>query len=102
MAKKMKPFIFPDPAKDGLNDAVIFCPSDRVIALYNQANDKQYVSMAKTVKDWFVEQAIEHHWLHAKHVNAVQTKHSAGFVLFNPGFSKADDQGHIIVLIQKD
>lgn len=58
--------------------------------------------MTSTIIDWFTEQALEYGWLNTKHVNAVQTKHTAGFILFNPGFSKVDNQGHIIVVIQKD
>ena len=104
MAKKTKPFIFPDPTKDGLKDAVIFCPSKRAIDLYDQEHPKlkPRERMSPKIIDWFTEQALEHGWLNTKHVNAVQTKHTAGFILFNPGFSKVDNQGHIIVVIQKD
>ena len=99
---KTKNHKFPDPSKDGLQDAVIFCPSEKVKALYNQNNTKQAANMSATVKKWFLENARENGWLNAKHVNAVQTKHSAGFILFNPGFSKLDNKGHIVVVIQKD
>ena len=80
-----KPHKFPVPADYLCGDALIFCPNDRVIIIYNQHTGQSKKAMAKTVKDWFVTKAKHEGWVECWFLPIAQSPtKSAGCVLLHP------------------
>ncbi|MEI6084445.1 MAG: hypothetical protein WCS70_09110 [Verrucomicrobiota bacterium] len=79
--KKLK---FPETKDYAAKEAIVLCPSDRVIGLYNQATGKSAERIAKKMKEWFVATAKQKGWVECQFVPEVQSKHGAGCVLLNP------------------
>lgn len=97
-----KPHKFPAPADYQKKDALVFCPPDRVVKLYNEAKveKKKKKAIAKKVIEWFMAEAPKHGWIACSELPLVQkpTK-SAGFVLFNPSLVKIERR---VILIKPD
>ena len=53
-----------------------------VLALYNTTHKTSATRMSKSVRDWFVRTAQEEGWSEAVFINHVETRHSAGCVLY--------------------
>lgn len=79
--KKLK---FPEIKDYAAKDAVILCPAERVIALYNQATGKTAQRIAKKMKVWFIAEAKQKGWIECRFVPEVQSRHGAGCALLNP------------------
>ena len=90
----VKPYKFPDTSDYGPNDPAMFCSSERALALYNQSHNltgsDQKTSLAKTVKEWFISEAVQNNWI-AKPVKHVETRIGAGFFLFNIGVASIEN-----------
>ena len=95
MPKKHK---FPAPTDYQKKDALVYCPNERVVKLYNEAHGTKNKSVAKKVIEWFEQEATKQGWTTCSELPVVQkpTK-SAGFVLFNPNLVKIE-HNHTIVI----
>jgi hypothetical protein len=80
----MPAYKFPTPATCKLKDRAVLCTAERMLALYNQSTGKDAKRIGKTVKKWFVGEAKKHNWAGGYFLPEIQTKHSAGCVLFIP------------------
>lgn len=81
---KGRNFTFPTPDKAKLKDHSVFCTSDRIIALYNQAHGTDRKRMTDTIKSWFAHEAQSNGWAGGHFLPEIQTGHNAGCVLFTP------------------
>ncbi|SHG07834.1 hypothetical protein [Vibrio gazogenes] len=81
---KGRNFVFPNPENTKLKDNAVFCSNERIIALYNQANDTDRKRMTDNIKHWFASEAQENGWAGGNYLRDSQTGHSAGCVLFTP------------------
>ena len=90
---------FPDPQDYRRGDALIFCPNDRVIKVFNEHHEASRKAMAKTVKDWFVAMAKEAGWSECWFLPVAQlaTK-SAGCVLCHPDHVQVKNHTIVIAL----
>jgi len=97
MAKKFK---FPSPTAQYLQEPVVFCPTDRVINLFNQAHptSKPAERVSDKVRNWFDTEALNSGWVACRFVLDVQTKHGAGAILMRPKLSAIDGQLITIVI----
>jgi hypothetical protein len=77
-------FKFPTPDNAKLKDHAVFCTSERIVALYNQAHDADRQRITGTIKSWFSEEARKAGWAGGHFLPEIQTGHSAGCVLFTP------------------
>jgi hypothetical protein len=77
MARKL-----PDPSERSEKEPAVLCSSERVLALYNKAQNKGAQRVSKEVRDWFLESAQQEGWDAAIFLNDVETRHSAGCVLY--------------------
>lgn len=77
-------FTFPTPGKAKLKDRAVFCTSQRIIALYNQAHGEERQKMTVVIKKWFAAQARQSGWAGGHFLPEIQTGHTAGCVLFTP------------------
>lgn len=93
MPRKYK---FPAPKDYAAKDPVILCPAERVICLYNQATGKDAKRIAKTMKEWFVNEAKTNGWAACEFTPEVQSKHGGGAILLNPPSVKVTVQQIII------
>jgi hypothetical protein len=75
---------FPTPASCRLKNRAVLCSAERILALYNQSNEKPAQRIGKTVKKWFAEEARKHKWAGGHFLPDVQSGHGAGCVLFVP------------------
>ena len=80
----MPAYKFPTPASCKLKDHAVFCTSDRILALYNQATGKEQQRITKPVKQWFASEAQANGWAGGHFLPEVQSGHGAGCVLFIP------------------
>lgn len=76
--KKGRPLKFPDASKRSHAEPAIFCPADRVLALYNQDSGKK---VSATVKTWFDAKAQQEGWSHALWLKDVANSYGAGCAL---------------------
>jgi len=97
-----KPFKFPDPNDYGRKDPAVLCPSERVLALYNQGNERQAKRIVKTVKSWFKQEAHTHGWVGIRFLPQVQTGHSAGAILWQAPRVQVNVTATTLVLIEGD
>ncbi len=79
MAAKFK---FPTPSSCKLKDRAVLCTAERILALYNQATEKDAQRISKSVKKWFAEAAQKAGWAGGHFLPDVQSGHGAGCVLF--------------------
>ena len=89
MAKKKKSakgakLKFPKPDDYAAKDAAVFCPADRIVALYNQDSGKSAQRLAAGVKSWFRTKAYGNGWAGVHFMPIVQTKHGAGCAMWRP------------------
>lgn len=77
MARKL-----PDPSERSEKDPAVLCDNERVLALYNNYNEKPAQRISQTVRTWFVETAQEEGWDAAIFIKDVETSHSAGCLLY--------------------
>lgn len=78
-------FKFPKPASCKLKDRAVLCTAERILALYNQAVQKdQKQKICKSVKRWFARAAQEAGWAGGHFLPEVQSGNGAGCVLFIP------------------
>jgi hypothetical protein len=77
MARKL-----PDPSERSEKEPAVLCGSERVLSLYNTANNKNAQRVSKEVRSWFIETAQEEGWDSAIFIKHVETGHSAGCVLY--------------------
>ncbi len=75
---------FPLPSDYAAKDVVVFCPSDRIISLYNQHTHEGAKRLSAKVRNWFREQAYAHGWAGVQFLPVVQTKHGAGCAMWKP------------------
>jgi hypothetical protein len=75
---------FPDPNACKPNDPAVLCPAERVIGLYNQNSGSTAKRISKTVRAWFVTQAMGAGWSGVYFLPEVQSAHGAGCVLWPP------------------
>lgn len=80
----MAGFKFPTPASCKLKDRAVLCTAERILALYNQATEKDGRRITKNVKKWFAAEAPKHGWAGGHFLPEVQSGHGAGCVLFLP------------------
>ncbi|MDX7953923.1 hypothetical protein P7D22_22470 [Lichenihabitans sp. Uapishka_5] len=73
---------FPDPSERSAKEPAVICDDERVLALYNRATGDNKVRMSKNVKTWFVNEADKRGWDAARFVNNVETRFSAGCLLY--------------------
>ena len=62
----------------------IICPADRVLTLYNEANEPNAKRISGRVRTWFTDEAQKKGWAGIHWVKEVQSKHGAGCVLARP------------------
>jgi hypothetical protein len=81
-------------------EPVVFCPTDRVINLFNQAHPdtKPAVRVSEKVRNWFGMEALNAGWVACRFVLDVQTKHGAGAILMRPNLTVIDGQRITIVI----
>lgn len=78
MARKL-----PDPSERSDKEPAVLCSSDRVLGLYNNAHPSKLAQrVSKEVRTWFLETAQEEGWDAAIFIKDVETRHSAGCVLY--------------------
>jgi hypothetical protein len=77
-------FTFPEPGKAKLKDRAVFCTSQRILALYNQAHGEDRQKITITIKRWFATEARKSGWAGGHFLPEIQTAHTAGCVLFVP------------------
>lgn len=77
MARKL-----PDPSERSEKEPAVLCSSERVLALYNNAHTNKAQRVSKDVRDWFVLTANNEGWDSAIFIKDVETRHSAGCVLY--------------------
>lgn len=80
----MAKFKFPTPKSCKLKDRAVLCTAERLLALYNQENEKDAKRISKAVKKWFVAEAKANGWAGGSFLPEVQSGHGAGCVLFVP------------------
>lgn len=78
---KREKFVFPTPSNVKVNDNLFWCPTDRVIALYNKAHGEQRQKLTNTVKDWFHQKAKHLGWAGSQFLPDIQTGLMSGCVL---------------------
>ena len=81
MGRKYK---FPDPDSCKLKDRAVLCTAERMLAIYNQANDADAKRISKSVRAWFANEARDAGWAGVHFLPEVQSGHGAGCVLFIP------------------
>lgn len=81
---------FPKSAERSPAKPVAICPADRVLDLYNRANDAEAKRIGKTVRAWFTAEAHADGWDHVGFVPQVESEHGAGAVLIKK-FGSAKD-----------
>jgi hypothetical protein len=78
MARKL-----PDPSERSEKEPAVLCSSERILNLYNNYNkSKPAQRVSKDVRGWFTRTAQEEGWDAAFFLKDVETKHSAGCVLY--------------------
>ena len=79
-----KPHLFPNASKFGQRDALTFVAREKILELYNQANDKPASNYSDKVQLWFAQECTNHGWMAALPVRNVDklTMYS-GCILFN-------------------
>lgn len=77
MARKL-----PDPSERSEKEPAVLCSSERVLALYNSANSPIAQRVSQTVRKWFIETADQEGWDAALFIKDVETRHSAGCLLY--------------------
>ena len=82
MGSKEK-YPFPTPDKMKTNDHSFFCPSERIIALYNKAHSEKRQKLTTTVQNWFKENADRAGWDLTEFLTESHTKAIAGCMLTN-------------------
>ena len=87
MARKL-----PDPDERSAKEPAVLCKNDRVLALYNTYNDKKAERISESVREWFLKTAEEEGWSAAFFLKDVETRHSAGCVLYK-SFGKSASKG---------
>jgi hypothetical protein len=75
---------FPDPKDCKAKEPAVLCPAERVIGLYNQNSGSTAKRISKTVRAWFVTQALEAGWSGVHFLPEVQSENGAGCVLWPP------------------
>lgn len=73
---------FPNPTDYPPKFPAVLCPSERVLALFNQDSGDHAKRIASKVKDWFTAEAHKKGWAGVRFLPEVQTQHSAGAVLW--------------------
>jgi hypothetical protein len=68
MARKL-----PDPSERSEKEPAVLCGSERVLSLYNTANNKNAQRVSKEVRSWFIETAQEEGWDSAIFIKHVET-----------------------------
>lgn len=77
MARKL-----PDPAERSEKEPAVLCSSTRVLALYNNNHKNEALRVSKEVRSWFTATAKKEGWSAAMFLKDVETKHSAGCMLY--------------------
>ncbi|WP_143027271.1 hypothetical protein [Rhodospira trueperi] len=77
MARKL-----PDPGDRTANDPAVLCTKERVLQLYRNHTGDTASKMSQKVRSWFVSAAQEEGWDAALFLKDVETRHSAGCVLY--------------------
>lgn len=77
MARKL-----PDPRERTANDPAVLCSKERVLQLYRNHTGDTAARMSGKVRKWFVSAAEEEGWDAALFLKDVETRHSAGCVLY--------------------
>lgn len=72
---------FPKSAERSPAKPAAICPAERVLKLYNEANNAEAVRISKKVREWFEVEAHEDGWDVVGFVPEVQSQHGAGAVL---------------------
>lgn len=80
MAKKFK---FPDPNDYPPKSPAVLCPADRVLNLYNQANQAEAKRISKKVREWFYDESHQKGWKGIHFMPEVQSQHGAGCLLWS-------------------
>jgi hypothetical protein len=77
---------FPHPDDVSPGQGAVLCPSDRVLALYNQESGapKKAKSISKKVREWFFNHAHQQGWAGVRFLKDVQTSEASGCVLWIP------------------
>lgn len=75
---------FPLPTDYAAKDSAIFCPADRILALFNQDSGDSAQRIAAKVRTWFRSQAYANGWAGVHFMPAVQTNHGAGCAMWRP------------------
>lgn len=87
-AKKTKkvgaPVKFPLPEDYRSKYPAVFCPAERILALYDQDSGDTAQRLAPKVKSWFRTQAYGKGWAGIHFMPAVQTNHGAGCAMWRP------------------
>ena len=99
------PAKFPNPRKFGLDDAVVFCSRDKMLQLYNQAEENkqtQAKALGEAVQKWFAATAQQKGWIACWPIKDVDKQTAyAGCALFN-GFVGRIQNGEIILPFPHD
>ena len=82
--KRGAPVKFPCPDDYKPREAIVFCPAERILALYNQDSGDNAQRLAPKVKAWFRTRAYGHGWAGVHFMPAVQTNHGAGCAMWRP------------------
>ena len=73
---------FPKSKDRSPNEPAVFCTAERVLNLYNQANEQPAKKISKKVREWTFDQAHNEGWSGVHFVPEVQSKHGAGCMLW--------------------
>jgi 3-dehydroquinate synthase class II len=69
----------PDPSERSDKEPMVLCSGDRVLALYNKAQNKTAQRVSKEVRKWFLETAEAEGWNAAIFIKDVETASVVGF-----------------------
>jgi hypothetical protein len=75
-------FKFPKAKDRSPNEPAVLCTAERVLNLYNQANEKPAQKISKKVREWMFDAAHQEGWSGVHFVPEVQSKHGAGCMLW--------------------
>ncbi|MDM1708308.1 hypothetical protein [Thiopseudomonas alkaliphila] len=72
---------FPTPANTKSDPKASFCPTDRLLALYNKQQGKKQQRLTSVVRDWFKEAAHQAGWGEVVYLEDTQTSQVMGCML---------------------
>tara|TARA_R110000796_G_scaffold186678_2_gene303591 strand:- start:19909 stop:20325 length:417 start_codon:yes stop_codon:yes gene_type:complete len=79
--QKKEQLAFPEPTEHKTEAKAFLCPTDRILAIYNKQLAKTQRKLTCTVKEWFVNTALETGWNEVEFLENPQTGRIDGCML---------------------